>query len=45
MLDVEVSMEEFFCALVIGKLYLSRRLSVFPYSCADLLLYWWSHED
>jgi hypothetical protein len=38
MFGVEVSMEEFSCALVIGKLYLFRKLSILPYACAYPLL-------
>jgi hypothetical protein len=45
MFGVGVSMEEFPCVLIIGKLFLFKRLFIFPYAGANFLFWWWSHEN
>jgi hypothetical protein len=45
MFDVKASMEESFRALVVGKLSLFKRLSIFPSTHVDHLSWWQSHEN
>jgi len=45
MFGVGTSMEESFCALVVGELYLFKRLSILASTCADPLSWWWCHEN
>jgi len=45
MFGVGVSMEEFPCVFIIGKLSLFMRLFIFPYAHAKFLFWWWSHEN
>jgi hypothetical protein len=42
MFGVGVSMEEFPCAFIIGKISLFMRLFIFPYAHAKFLFWWWS---
>jgi hypothetical protein len=44
MFGVGTSMEESSCALVVGELYLFKRLSILASTCANPLSWWWCHE-
>jgi hypothetical protein len=45
MFGVKASIKESSHALVVGKLFLFKRLSIFPSTCVDLLSWWQSHEN
>ncbi len=45
MFGVKASMEESSHALVVGKIYSFKRLSILPSTCVDPLSWWQSHEN
>jgi hypothetical protein len=45
MFDVRAPTEESSRALVIGELYVFKRLFILPFACADSLSCWWSYKN
>jgi len=45
MFGVKASIKESSHALVVGKLFLFKRLSIFPSTCVDFISWWQSHEN